>query len=254
MARKSGLSVFIVDDEPAALELLAGDLRRQPEIGEVHTYPNYAEATLPMLELQPDVVFLDVEVPGKTGLEFLDSIRSKVNFSFRVVFYSAFSDYLLEAIRRSAFDFLLKPYKPEELRTVIDRLVAAPAPTAVQMQPLFPTEHLPQKIAVQTLSELLLVTAEQLLMFNYVSAQRSWQLTLTDRSNHLLRKTTSADDLLALNPAIVRVSNNSIVNLNYLAAVENGTQRCRLCPPFADIELVASRRYFSRLKDLFEML
>lgn len=253
MAHTQGLSVFIVDDEPAALTTLADDLRRQPEIAEVHTFSNYAEATLPMLEMQPDVLFLDVEVPGKTGLEFLDSISPKVNFTFRVVFYSAFSDYMLDAIRHSAFDFLLKPYKPEELRTVLDRLALPSDDPAPLLHP-FPTDAAPRKMAVQTVSELLLLMPEQVLMLNYQSEQRAWNLTLTDRSNHLLRRSTNADDLLALHPSLVRVSNTSIVNLDYLAAVENCTQKCRLCPPFSDIELMASRRYFSKLKDLFDML
>ena len=253
MAHKSGLSVFIVDDEPNALKQLADDLRQQPEIAEVRTFSNYTEATLPMLEIQPDVLFLDVEVPGKTGLEFLESIRPKVNFTFRVVFYSAFSDYMLDAIRHSAFDFLLKPYKPEELRTVLNRLTDVPE-TDVNLFASPSPDAMPRKMAVQTVSELLLLTPEQLLMFNYNSSQRSWQLTLTDRTNHMLRKTTSAEDLLALHPSLVRVSNTSIINLNYLAAVENCTQKCRLCPPFSDIELMASRRYFSKLKEFFEML
>ncbi len=253
MAHKSGLSVFIVDDEPNALKQLADDLRQQLEIAEVRTFSNYTEATLPMLEIQPDVLFLDVEVPGKTGLEFLESIRPKVNFTFRVVFYSAFSDYMLDAIRHSAFDFLLKPYKPEELRTVLNRLTDVPE-TDVNLFANPSPDAMPRKMAVQTVSELLLLTPEQLLMFNYNSSQRSWQLTLTDRTNHMLRKTTSAEDLLALHPSLVRVSNTSIINLNYLAAVENCTQKCRLCPPFSDIELMASRRYFSKLKEFFEML
>lgn len=106
-----GYTAFIVDDNPAALETLANDLRQQPEFAEVYTFASYAEATLPLLEKQPDVLFLDVEVPGKTGLEFLDSIRSKVTFTFKVVFYTGFSDYMIDAIRQSAFDYLLKPYK-----------------------------------------------------------------------------------------------------------------------------------------------
>ena len=253
MSKNSGLTAFIVDDDPVALSRLASDLRRQPEVGRVYTFADYAEATLPMLEEQPDVLFLDVEVPGKTGLEFLQSIRPKVNFSFKVVFYSAFSDYMLDAIRTSAFDFLLKPYKEEELRTVVERLAKDGNGLETLLPPL-PSESAPRRMAVQTVSELLLITPEQMLMFNYKSDQRSWQLTLTDRTNHMLRRSISADDLLSLHPSLVRVSNTAIVNLSYLAAVENATQRCRLCPPFSDVEVMASRRYYSKLKERFEML
>ena len=213
-----GYTAFIVDDNPTALETLATDLRQQPEFAEVYTFASYAEATLPLLEKQPDVLFLDVEVPGKTGLEFLDSIRSKVTFTFKVVFYTGFSDYMIDAIRQSAFDYLLKPYKQSELRLIIDRMKQNENERVLQRIGGDAMQH---KIAMQTVSELLLI---------------------------------NLDDLANLSQAMVRISNTCIINLNYLAAVENNTQHCRLCPPFDDIEITASRRYFSKLKERLDLL
>ena len=222
------------------------------ESGRGVRYTNYTDATLPLLELQPEVLFLDVEVPGKTGLEFLQSIRPRVNFTFKVVFYSGFSDYMLDAIRQSAFDFLLKPYKQSKLRTIIDRIVQ-------DMESNTKVRHLivkdmPHKIAMQIISELLLVSMEEMLLFNYISDHRSWQLTLTDGTSHMLRKGLTAEDILKVHPIFARISNTVIINLTYLAAVENYTQRCRLCPPFEHIVISASRRYFGKLKERFELL
>ena len=249
---EKGYTAFVVDDNNTALETLANDLRQQPEFNKVYTFNNYTDATLPLLELQPDVLFLDVEVPGKTGLEFLQSIRSKVNFSFKVVFYSGFSDYMIDAIRQSAFDFLLKPYKQSELRVVIDRLVREDESNKTVRHLV--VKDMPHKIAMQTVSELLLVSMEEMLMFNYLSEQRSWKLTLTDGTTHLLKKGLTAEDLLNVHPVFARISNTTIINLTYLAAVENNTQRCRLCPPYDEIEISASRRYFGKLKERFELL
>lgn len=251
MNNRQGLIAFIVDDTPTALQVLAEDLRNQPEFSTVHTFASYGEATLPLIEEQPDVLFLDVEVPGKTGLEFLSSIRPRVTFSFKVVFYSGYSDYMIDAIRLSAFDFLLKPYKQSELRTIIDRLMLH---RDEQMQhPLQGAAGMPRKIAIQTISELLLITMDQILMLNYLSEQRSWQLTLTDLSTHQMKKGMTAQELLTLAPTLVRVSNTNIINLTYLVAVENATQRCRLCPPYNQTEIIASRRYFSKLKEKFDL-
>lgn len=236
-------TAFIVDDNPAALETLATDLRQQPEFAEVYTFASYAEATLPLLEKQPDVLFLDVEVPGKTGLEFLDSIRSKVTFTFKVVFYTGFSNYMIDAIRQSAFDYLLKPYKQSELRLIIDRMKQSENERVLQ-----------RKIAMQTVSELLLINLDEALMFNYSSERRSWVLTLTDGTVHVLKRGVTADDLANFSQTMVRISNTCIINLNYLAAVENNTQHCRLCPPFDNIEITASRRYFSKLKKRLDLL
>lgn len=82
MSEKKGLTLFIVDDNAMSLRTLADDLRLREDVKEVYTFSNYTDATLPLIEIQPDALFLDVEVPGKTGLEFLDSIRPRVNFSF----------------------------------------------------------------------------------------------------------------------------------------------------------------------------
>lgn len=252
MNRTTGLTAFIVDDNEAALTTLASDLRNQPEIERVLTFSSYSEALLPILELQPNVLFLDVEVPGRSGLDFLRAIKPRLNFTFNVVFYTAFSNYMLDAIRQSAFDFLLKPYKMSELRTIIDRLIDEEnEPTIVRPIDL---GEMPRKMAMQTINELLLITPEQILMFTYLSDIRSWQLTLTDRSTHVLKKGMTAEDLATLHPTIARISNTCLINLTYLAAVENTTQHCRLCPPFDNIDIVASRRYFVRLKERLDLL
>lgn len=248
------LTAFVVDDESESLAVLADDLRRSPEIAEVHTFSSYAEATLPLLELQPDVLFLDVEVPGKNGLDFLDSIRPRISFAFHVVFYTGYGHYMLDAIRHSAFDFLLKPYKESELQAVLARLSSLPAAVPVTGLPAGFPEALRRKVAVQTVSELLLLSVEQILMACYIRAQRTWLLTLTDGSSYRLRVGMSADELLGLHTSLVQINSGSIVNLVYLTAVENSTHRCRFCPPYDDIELYASRRYYSKLRERFDLL
>lgn len=248
------LTAFVVDDEAGPRDALVADLKKHPCIGEVFAFSNYSDATLPLLERQPDVLFLDVEVPGRTGLEFIDSLQGNLSFSFRVVFYTGFSHYMLDAIRRSAFDYLLKPYKQKELDDIIDRLLAVKSAPGVGTNSNDRQCAAPRKIAVQAVSELLLLTVEEILYTEYHKTARTWRLCLTNGSEYQLRKGTSADDILRLHPALVRVSSSCIVNLNYLSAVENTTQRCRLCAPFNNQEIYASRRYFSKLKEKFEML
>ncbi len=251
MRKDNGLTAFIVDDDPEARRVLVDDLRQYPEFSKVYEFASYDEATLPLLEIRPDVFFLDVEVPGKSGIDFLASVRQRLNFSFKPVFYSAFSYYMLDAIRSSAYDFLLKPYKPDELRTVVSRLTEC----AEAMPGHFPPdEPATRRLAVQTVTELLLLGVQQILLFNYNGTQRSWQLILTDRSRHTLRRGTSAEDLIALHPSLVRVSSTCVINLTYLAAIENNTQRCRLVSPFEDMEVITTRRYLGQLKERFELL
>ena len=246
------LNAFIIDDSEVQAEILFKDLQEQPEFDDVHIFHSCSEAALPLLSLQPDVIFLDVEMPGCSGFDFFESIQNKISFPVRVVFYSAFSQYVLDALRHAAFDFLLKPYKLSELRTIIDRLVEEVPPLCSGM--LQGGQPLRRKMAVQTVSQLLLLTIEDVLHLQYSRTQRAWMITLTDGSTHRLHQNTTADDLLALHPSLARVSQGNIVNLTYLTAIENNTQRCRFCPPFEEVEIYASRRNFAKLKEKFEFI
>lgn len=248
------LTAFVIDDEPEARRQLDADLRTFREVACVHTFPSVEAASLPFLEIQPDVVFLDMEMPGRSGLDFLDSVRPRVTFPFRVVFYSAFSRYMLDAIRHSAADFLLKPYKMDELRGIVERVCVQCGEAAAGG--FRPEGGLPsrRKIAVQTQSELLLLSEEEVLLVRYDKDRRAWMMSLTDGTAHRLHQGTTAESLLRLHHALVRVSASSIVNVTYLSGIENATLRCRLCAPFDEIELHASRRFFGRLKERLELL
>ncbi|MCM1311471.1 MAG: response regulator transcription factor [Bacteroides sp.] len=247
------LCAFIVDDNPEARNVLADDLKEMPEIGEVKCFSSYEEATLPLLETRPDILFLDVEMPGRNGLDFLESVQQRINFPIRVVFYTAFSSYMLDAIRHAAFDFLLKPYKKDELKTVIAK-IQKECEEKKRFEAIYTNPLSGRKLAIQTVSELLLLNIDELLSLQYNKDSRSWLVTLTNETTHFLRKGVRADDLLALHPSLVRISSSCIINTTYLSAVENTTLKCRFCPPFNHIEMVASRRYFSKLKEMFEMI
>ena len=71
-----------------------------------------------ILKYQPDLVFLDVELPDMSGFDLLDDIRDDILPNLRVVFYTVYDKYILDALRASAFDYLLKPYLIEELEAL----------------------------------------------------------------------------------------------------------------------------------------
>ena len=75
-----------------------------------------------------------------------------------------------------------------------------------------------------------------------------------DRKLHKLRMSTTAKDLLGINPSFVQISQDYIVNLDYLCSIENVTLKCELYSPFTDIELNVSQRYYRRLRDVLEIL
>lgn len=116
------IKVVIVDDEPQSIHRLQDDLATLEDFEVIATSSSAVSAKNLVMSIQPDVLFIDVEMPGQTGFEVLQSLRDEIPMELIVVFYSAFDKYMIDALRASAFDFLLKPYQQDEFELVVDRI------------------------------------------------------------------------------------------------------------------------------------
>jgi two-component system, LytTR family, response regulator len=118
------LNCIIVDDENKARLLLRNMLSTiQAEINILEECKNLPECIKAISIHKPDVVFLDIEMPGQSGIEILNYIpESDVNFE--IVFTTGFSEYALQAFKLSAADYLLKPINPLELKATVEKLTA----------------------------------------------------------------------------------------------------------------------------------
>ena len=116
------IKVVIVGDEPQSIHRLQDDLATLEDFEVIATSSSAVLAKNLVMSIQPDVLFIDVEMPGQTGFEVLQSLRDEIPMDLIVVFYSAFDKYMIDALRASAFDFLLKPYQQDEFELVVDRI------------------------------------------------------------------------------------------------------------------------------------
>ena len=113
---------MIVDNEQACIDVLQRDLACYPHLTIIETFNSPVKAISSIIKNQPDVLFLDVEMPILTGFDLLNEIRESMRPDLCVIFYSAFDKYVIEALRASSFDFLLKPYDKSELEAIIHRI------------------------------------------------------------------------------------------------------------------------------------
>ena len=116
---KASIRTIIVDDEAHCVEILAYELRAFPEIEVVKTCSDGREAVQAIQEHNPDLVFLDIDMPYVNGFEV---IRSLKEIDFDVIFVTAFDQFALKAFRYSALDYLLKPVDEEELQEAISKV------------------------------------------------------------------------------------------------------------------------------------
>jgi two-component system, LytTR family, response regulator len=115
------IRTIIIDDEPSAVNVLALLLKKRckDDVEVVATSTSPFEGKKLIEQHQPDLVFLDIEMPGMTGVDLL---RSFNNPSFRVVFVTAFDAYAVEAFRLSAVDYLLKPVEGDDIVKSVNKI------------------------------------------------------------------------------------------------------------------------------------
>lgn len=120
------MRAFLVDDEPLALKRLERMLAATKRVEIVGTSTDPVEAVPLILETKPDVLFLDIEMPGMTGFEMLARLQPQP----WVVFTTAYDRYALEAFGVNSVDYLLKPIEAEQLNRALDKIERLRATTA----------------------------------------------------------------------------------------------------------------------------
>jgi DNA-binding LytR/AlgR family response regulator len=119
---------LIADDEPHLAHYLRDQLLALwPELQIVHLARNGIDAAARIAELEPDLAFLDIQMPGLSGLEVAQGIEGNT----RVVFVTAFDEYALQAFDHAALDYVLKPVSTDRLARTVARLRDTPASAAV---------------------------------------------------------------------------------------------------------------------------
>ena len=271
------IKVVIVDDEPQSILRLENDLAALEDFEVIATSSSAMSAKTLVMSMQPDVLFIDVEMPGQTGFEVLQSLREEMPMDLIVVFYSAFNKYMIDALRASAFDFLLKPYQQEELELVVGRIrqkmeegdgssssSSSPGSTTssseshqnpqdlIGLNGLLGTSG--KRLAIQTISGLLMVKPDEVFCCTFDEDTRLWHLRLANGQIHKLKKQTTAKSVLSLSPSLVQVRQDCIINLDYLISIENYTLRCIFSPPFDQEDITVSRRCYKAVKEKLEIL
>ena len=112
-------TAIIIDDESKLRKVLQIKLEKHcPEVEIVETAANVDDALRKILKLKPELIFLDISMPGASGFDLLDRFDS---IDFEVIFVTGFDNYVLDALKVSAVDYLLKPVVTEDLISAVNK-------------------------------------------------------------------------------------------------------------------------------------
>ncbi len=115
------LRALIIDDEPLALNILRAKLEKIPEIEIIAECKNGREAIETTLDLTPDLIFLDIQMPGIDGFGVIERLQTEI--VPLVIFTTAYEQYALDAFEVHAVDYVLKPIDDERIQVAVDRAV-----------------------------------------------------------------------------------------------------------------------------------
>lgn len=245
-------SALIADDEPHLAQHLKEQLTQLwPELDIIHVARNGIEAAAKIAELQPDLAFLDIQMPGLNGLEVAQDIEGPT----RVVFVTAYDEYAVQAFDQAALDYLLKPLKNERLARTLERVKLALA--APQVPDAMLAQALQRLLAAPAPQRLRYVRAAQGSLTHQVAvgdiiffqADDKYTVVKTAAGEHLIR-TPIAELASQLDPdQFWQVHRATLINLDFLS----GTRRDEMSRLFLrlaghDAELPVSRAFVHLFK------
>lgn len=233
------LKSIVVDDEWLVREELRTLLAEYPEIELVGEAANVAQAIDLIQEVNPDVIFLDIQMPGATGFELLE----QAEISAKIVFVTAYDQYALKAFEVNALDYLLKPIQKDRLAKTIQRLFSE--------EPSISRAN--QKLGYDDVVYVLVngsLKFIKLPLLRCIIAEGNYSYIYYKGCNkELVTKTLQDWEDLLPEDYFVRIHRSTIVNFEYVDQVK----KCRNYTHLvyvrgAEKPFVMSRRYAARLR------
>jgi DNA-binding LytR/AlgR family response regulator len=231
----TGLRVLVIDDERPALDELRFLLERDPRVAAVQTSDSATEALRVLHEGAVDALFLDISMPGLSGLE-LAQVLARFKSPPPVVFVTAHEQHAVEAFDLNAVDYVLKPVRAERLAEAVRRIVDGAHPSRAGDD---------EQVAVELGGVTRFVNRADI---RYVEAQGDYARLHTADGSHLLRSPLTTLEEEWQPAGFVRIHRSLLVSLPHVEEVRSQAGRCTVV--VGGTELAVSRRHTRALRDL----
>jgi len=236
--RPASIQALVVDDESWARRNLTVLLRRDPDIGSVVECESGSEAIEQIRKSKPDLVFLDVKMPGCGGFDVLELLGSDLPST--IIFVTAYDEYALRAFEAGALDYLLKPFDDMRFARALSRAKDKLAHyTPHQLQPV-------QRLVVKSRGEVLFLNVADI---DWIEAVAYYACLHVGGNTHILRRTLLELERDLDKERFMRIHRSIIVNLDRIRGLELQTGGDYEVVLKSKDRLRLSRRFRKRLQD-----
>jgi len=233
------LKAVIVDDERLARKDLISLLADHDNIEVVAEAADAPSAIKTINKFEPDIIFLDIQMPGESGFDLLEQLKTNA----KVIFVTAYDEFAIHAFEVNALDYLLKPVNPERLQKALERVRIESEPGDLSLRSLDYEDHL----------FLMLDNSMRFLKVNtilHISAAGDYSEVFTSAvKKHLVLKSMKEWGDRLPHQHFCRIHRSTIINLNYVDRLEEWfNYSYRVYMKGIKEPFIMSRRYASKLK------
>jgi len=250
------MKAILVDDEPDGIRTLKKMLETYcPGVEVAATCSNAVTAKQELENIRPDAVFLDIQMPGKSGLDLLTEMPEK---DFEVIFVTAHNEYMLQALQYSAADYLLKPVDEDRLIEAIQRVEKKMQSgrkewTETLMHNLSKTGNPSEmRLCLPTLKGFIVVKLDDII---YCEAERSYTIFhLEGKRTVMVSKSLIEYDNLLQDTQFIRIHKSFLINLHHVKEYQRGEGGLVIMTDNAEIEVSRRKKEFfmNRMKELYK--
>lgn len=247
------IRAIIIEDEFHQRETLIQKLQEyHPDIDVVSVCESAEIALVEIVRCQPQLIFLDIQLPCKNGLWLADQLSQISCESFTppaIIFTTAYSDseYLLNAIRLSAIDYLIKPILIENLTIAINRFKKQKESSSIHtLAEIVQKENM---FRFKNFGGLLLVKAEDIA---YVEGDGNYSIMYlaNGEQEDIFERLGEIEQILSSNNAFVRIGKSTVVNKNYIRRINARQSSVQITTPSASYEVSVSANAIKMIKNL----
>jgi two-component system, LytTR family, response regulator len=253
------MKAILVDDEPDGIRTLQKILERHcPHVEITATCSSANIAIRQFEETRPDVIFLDIQMPGKSGLELVRELTELNEHSFEVIFVTAHNEYMLQALQYSAADYLLKPVDEDRLIEAVQRVEKRLQTGNKEERTETLLHNLSQagnpaemRLCLPTLKGFIVLKLEEII---YCEAERSYTIFhLAGKKTVTVSKSLIEYDNLLRDTSFLRIHKSFLVNLHHVKEYQRGEGGLVIMSDNAEIEVSRRKKdqFLLKVKEVF---